>query len=330
MAVPLYTERCSAYQEGRVRGEAEQNRDGLGPRGGMDRPVRADARRNIETLLEAAMKVFAVSGVDAPAREIAEKAGVGVGTLYRHFPKRSDLIVAVFRNEVDACADAAPILAAEHEPGDALNRWLQCYLDFIAAKRGLSAALHSGNPAFELLRSISKKSFYRRSEASWRPRRRRATFEPTSIRQNCCWLSHASARRTIRAALPRIPAHGRAAGRRLTLQGRYPLSPVSSTIWLPLKPPAEISTRHLFARTWIACDIFSLPDKGDPRRKLFGGIDLRHLSMESRGKGFFIWICCNPLKSPGLAKRNPRKFKQFSLDLFGFTGFYLAGDDGLL
>jgi AcrR family transcriptional regulator len=134
-----------------VTGEAEQNRDRLGPRGGMDRPVRADARRNIETLLEAAMKVFAVSGVDAPAREIAEKAGVGVGTLYRHFPKRSDLIVAVFRNEVDACADAAPILAAEHEPGDALNRWLQCYLDFIAAKRGLSAALHSGNPAFESL-----------------------------------------------------------------------------------------------------------------------------------------------------------------------------------
>lgn len=134
-----------------MRGEAEQNRDRLGPRGGMDRPVRADARRNIETLLEAAMKVFAVSGVDAPAREIAEKAGVGVGTLYRHFPKRSDLIVAVFRNEVDACADAAPILAAEHEPGDALNRWLQCYLDFIAAKRGLSAALHSGNPAFESL-----------------------------------------------------------------------------------------------------------------------------------------------------------------------------------
>ena len=121
------------------------------PRGGIDRPVRADARRNIETLLEAAMKVFAISGVDAPARKIADKAGVGVGTLYRHFPQRSDLIVAVFRNEVDACADAAPVLAAEYEPGDALDRWLQRYLDFIAAKRGLSAALHSGNPAFESL-----------------------------------------------------------------------------------------------------------------------------------------------------------------------------------
>jgi AcrR family transcriptional regulator len=115
--------------------------------------MRADARRNVETVLEAAMKVFVTSGVDAPAREIADKAGVGVGTLYRHFPQRSDLIVAVFRNEVDACAEAAAALAAEHEPGDALDLWLQRYIDFIAAKRGLSAALHSGNPAFGALPS---------------------------------------------------------------------------------------------------------------------------------------------------------------------------------
>ena len=121
------------------------------PRGRTDRRLRADAQRNIETLLEAAMAVFAISGVDAPVREIAEKAGVGVGTVYRHFPQRSDLIVAVFRHEVDACAEAAPVLAAEYKPGDALDRWLQRYVDFIAAKRGLSAALHSGNPAFKSL-----------------------------------------------------------------------------------------------------------------------------------------------------------------------------------
>jgi AcrR family transcriptional regulator len=60
--------------------------------------------------------------VDAPVREIAENAGVG--TVYRHFPQRSDLIAAVFRREIDACADAAPILAAEHEPGEALARWM--------------------------------------------------------------------------------------------------------------------------------------------------------------------------------------------------------------
>jgi AcrR family transcriptional regulator len=113
--------------------------------------VRADAQRNTDALLEAALAVFATSGVDAPVREIAVRAGVGVGTLYRHFPQRSDLIVAVFRHEVDACADAAPVLAAEHGPGEALARWMQRYAAFIATKRGLATALHSGIPAFDTL-----------------------------------------------------------------------------------------------------------------------------------------------------------------------------------
>jgi AcrR family transcriptional regulator len=115
------------------------------------RRVRADSQRSIDALLEAALAVFATSGVDAPVREIAEKAGVGVGTLYRHFPQRSDLIVAVFRRQVDACADAAPILAAKHTPTEALMRWMLRYADFITAKRGLAAALHSGDPAFTSL-----------------------------------------------------------------------------------------------------------------------------------------------------------------------------------
>ncbi len=115
------------------------------------RRVRADAKRNIDALLEAALAVFATSGVDAPVREIADKAGVGVGTVYRHFPHRADLVAAVFRHEVDACADTAPVLAAEHEPGEALARWIQRYAAFIATKRGLATALHSGHPAFESL-----------------------------------------------------------------------------------------------------------------------------------------------------------------------------------
>jgi AcrR family transcriptional regulator len=118
---------------------------------GMDRRVRADAQRNIDALLQAALAVFATSGVDAPVREIAERAGVGIGTVYRHFPQRSDLIAAVFRREIDACADAAPRLAAEHGPGEALARWMQRYAAFIATKRGLAAALHSGNPAYKPL-----------------------------------------------------------------------------------------------------------------------------------------------------------------------------------
>nr|WP_303626178.1 TetR/AcrR family transcriptional regulator [Rhodopseudomonas palustris] len=105
----------------------------------------------MKTLLDAALAVFATSGVDAPVREIAEKAGVGVGTLYRHFPQRSDLIVAVFRNGVDACADAAATLAEEFPPVEALSRWMQRYVDFIATKRGLAAALYSGNPAYDSL-----------------------------------------------------------------------------------------------------------------------------------------------------------------------------------
>src|SRR5690349_17073642 len=69
--------------------------------------MRADARRNEEALLEAAKVVFDRSGVDAPIREIASQAGVGLATLYRRFPTRADLVAAVFRREVDACADAA-------------------------------------------------------------------------------------------------------------------------------------------------------------------------------------------------------------------------------
>ena len=113
--------------------------------------MRADAQRNMDALLRAAMAVFATSGVDAPVREIAEKAGVGVGTVYRHFPQRADLIAAVLRREIDACADAAPVLAAEYGPGAALARWMQRYAAFIGAKRGLAKALHAGDPAFDNL-----------------------------------------------------------------------------------------------------------------------------------------------------------------------------------
>ena len=81
--------------------------------------------------------------------EIAACAGVGVATVYRHFPQRSDLIAAVFRREVDACASAATTLARDHEPVEALARWLRRYTSFVATKRGLAAALHSGDPAYE-------------------------------------------------------------------------------------------------------------------------------------------------------------------------------------
>ena len=115
------------------------------------RRMRADAQRNIGSLLEAAKAVFGTSGVDAPAKEIADLAGVGVGTLYRHFPQRSDLVKAVLQHEIDACADAAPALAAAHEPEAALAQWLHRYTEFLATKPGFATALHSGDPAFDAL-----------------------------------------------------------------------------------------------------------------------------------------------------------------------------------
>ncbi|TQM79214.1 TetR family transcriptional regulator [Saccharothrix saharensis] len=128
----------------------------------MDVPgkrVRADAQRNVDALLTAAAEVFATSGVDAPVRQITARAGLGAGTLYRHFPQRSDLIAAVYRHEVDACADAAPALAAEHDPLEALTRWLWRFTGFIGTKHGLSDALHSGDPAYAGLPAYFQQRF---------------------------------------------------------------------------------------------------------------------------------------------------------------------------
>ncbi len=132
----------------KIAGQTDEQK----PRGGgVPRRQRADAQRKISALLQAAVEVFRKSGVDAPVREIAERAGVGLGTVYRHFPQRSDLIVAVFKAQVDACAQTASELASQYEPGEALARWMQRFVDFITAKRGLAAALHSGNPAYSAL-----------------------------------------------------------------------------------------------------------------------------------------------------------------------------------
>ena len=115
------------------------------------RSLRTDAQRSLDALLQAAKEVFATSGVDAPVREIAGKAGLGLGTVYRHFPQRSDLIAAVFRREIDDCADAAVVLAEQNDAFDALALWMQRFAAFFATKRGLAAALHSGEAAYEAL-----------------------------------------------------------------------------------------------------------------------------------------------------------------------------------
>jgi AcrR family transcriptional regulator len=113
---------------------------------------RADARRNEAALLDAAAAAFVTSGVEAPVRDIATRAGVGVGTVYRHFPTRADLVVAVYRHQVEACADAGPTCLAEAgSPYEALVRWIDGFVDFLVTKHGLAGALRGDGSRFEAL-----------------------------------------------------------------------------------------------------------------------------------------------------------------------------------
>jgi AcrR family transcriptional regulator len=113
---------------------------------------RADARRNEQTLLDAAAAVFVSSGVEAPVRDIAAAAGVGMGTIYRHFPTRADLVIAVYRHQVEECAKAGPaLLASGVNPHAALASWINLFVDFLVTKHGLAAALRSDNASFDAL-----------------------------------------------------------------------------------------------------------------------------------------------------------------------------------
>ena len=123
--------------------------ESVGRSTGPSRRQRSDARRNVVALLEAAKSVFAVSGMDAPAKEITDLAGVGVGTLYRHFPRRSELIVAVLQHEIDECVEAAQEFGATFSPWEALTGWIERFTDFVRTKQGLASALHSGEPAYD-------------------------------------------------------------------------------------------------------------------------------------------------------------------------------------
>ncbi|WP_245573060.1 TetR/AcrR family transcriptional regulator [Lichenihabitans psoromatis] len=121
---------------------------GTSQKEGGKRRLRADAKRSVDAIVAAAKELFATTGVDATTREIADRAGIGMGTLFRRFPQRADLIAAVFHSEMDACAGAATTLAAEYPPAEALARWMLVYAEFIATKRGLAKALSSGDPVF--------------------------------------------------------------------------------------------------------------------------------------------------------------------------------------
>nr|WP_219537196.1 TetR/AcrR family transcriptional regulator [Nonomuraea guangzhouensis] len=126
--------------------------DSDGSAGGAAPRKRADARRNERTLLDAAAAVFVTSGVEAPVRDIAARAGVGLATIYRHFPTRADLIIAVYRHQVEACAEAGPtLLASAATPHAALGRWINLFVDFLVTKHGLAAVLQSDSAGFDTL-----------------------------------------------------------------------------------------------------------------------------------------------------------------------------------
>ena len=120
---------------------------------GMRTPRRrADAERNREGLLKAAATVFVTSGVEAPVRDIAAEAGVGVATIYRHFPTRADLVVAVYRHQVQACVEAGDTLLTEAgSPYEALVHWIDLFVDFLVTKHGLAAALRSDRASYDAL-----------------------------------------------------------------------------------------------------------------------------------------------------------------------------------
>jgi len=107
-----------------------------------DRPMRADARRNSELLLARAAEAFAERGADdVSLEEIARRAGVGIGTLYRHFPARQALLEAVYKDQVDGLDTLGAKLVASESPGDALGDWMRAFVAFGRTKRSLSSAL---------------------------------------------------------------------------------------------------------------------------------------------------------------------------------------------
>ncbi len=126
------------------------------PGQGDPRPMRADARRNFDRLVAAARDVFAESGADASIESIARHAGVGIGTLYRHFPTRIDLVEAVYRTDVDELVERAEQLVKEPDPWVAVVGWLQAFVRYAQTKRRLLSELHEAFEKNPHLKSVSR------------------------------------------------------------------------------------------------------------------------------------------------------------------------------
>ncbi len=121
---------------------------------GIDRPMRADALRNREQLLAAAVAAFSREGPEVTLESIAKDAGVGIGTLYRHFPSREALVDAAYRSELARLCDSVPELLEAMPADKAMRTWMDLFLEYMTTKRGMSDALRmviasGGNPFAE-------------------------------------------------------------------------------------------------------------------------------------------------------------------------------------
>jgi AcrR family transcriptional regulator len=149
------------------------------------RPLRADAQRNYDKLLSAATAAFAEEGEDVALESIAARAGVGVGTLYRHFPSREVLVAAAYRNEVDALCAAAADLAGSLPADQALRAWGERFADYIATKRAMGDALRqaagSDSPLFAETRARILAALRLLLEAGAASGTLRADVDPTDV-----------------------------------------------------------------------------------------------------------------------------------------------------
>jgi AcrR family transcriptional regulator len=135
-----YTEDASVYQEAADQQPVRDVPMSSSSAKNLRKP-RVDAQRNRERVLEAAKSVFAAGGSDGSLEAVARRAGVGIGTLYRHFPTREALYEAVYRREVEQLSELAEQLKSEAQPVEALRRWLRSNVEFVATKKGMAAAL---------------------------------------------------------------------------------------------------------------------------------------------------------------------------------------------
>ena len=175
------------------------------------RPMRADARRNYDLLVVAARKVFAQHGGGASMEAIAKEAGVGVGTLYRHFPKRIDIVEAVYRDDVDVAGRRRPNGdMTELEPWAALETWLHAYMDYGRSKHTFLNELHE---AFEKNPDLKPASRERglgrvREGAASCPRRRRGPTRHRRGRPDAVGLTDVHEQHARRRAGRAVAGHG--------------------------------------------------------------------------------------------------------------------------